>query len=79
MQPNPQRLPISKSNLSLKSLLNSSNPNELIQKMISQNPKLNNVMQMMQNSGKTPREFFYQFAQMKGINPDQFLNSLLQE
>lgn len=80
MQQNPfQKLPTSKSNFSLKSLLNSSNPNELVQKIISQNPQLNNVMQLMQGSGKTPKDFFYQFAQSKGVNPDQFLNSLMQE
>ena len=64
---------------SLKSLLKSSNPNELIQNLISQNPKMKNIMQLMQNSGKTPKEFFYQFAQQKGINPEDFVNSLLQE
>lgn len=79
MQINNSKLPISKSNFSLKSLLNSSNPEELVKNMISQNPQLNNVMQLMQSSGKTPKDFFYQFAKTKGVNPDQFLNSLMQE
>lgn len=70
----------SKSNLgSIKTLLNSSNPSELVQNLISQNPQLQNVMQLMQSSGRTPKEFFYQYAQQKGINPDEFINSLLQE
>ena len=76
-QINPKLL--SKNNLSLKTILNSSNPSELIQNLISQNPKMNNVMQLLQSSGKTPKEFFYQMAKQKGVNPDQFLNSLLQE
>jgi hypothetical protein len=64
---------------SFKSLLKSSNPSELIQNLISQNPKMKSVMQLMQNSGKTPKEFFYNYAKEQGINPDQFINSLMQE
>ena len=71
---------LSKNNLnSFKSLLNSSNPQELIQNFISQNPQMNNVIQLMKTSGKSPKDFFYQFAQQKGVNPDEFINSLLQE
>ena len=76
---NQKSLP-SRSNVnSFKTLLNSSNPQELIQNLISQNPKMKNIMQLMQNSGKTPKDFFYQFAQQQGINPDNFINSLMQE
>ena len=79
MQPNLKSL-LSKSNFnSLKSILKSSNPQELIQNLISQNPKMKNVIQLMQNSGKTPKEFFYQYAKQQGINPDEFINSLKQE
>lgn len=60
----------------LKKFLNSSNPNELINSMISNNPKLQSVMQLMNSSGMTPKQFFYNYAQQNGINPDQFLNSL---
>jgi hypothetical protein len=40
---------------------------------------MKNVMQLMQNSGKTPKEFFYNYAQQNGINPDNFINSLMKE
>ena len=60
----------------LKKFLNSSNPNELINSMISNNPKLQSVMQLMNSSGMTPKQFFYNYAQQNGINPDEFLNSL---
>jgi hypothetical protein len=43
----------------IKSILNSSNPVEAIQKM-----------------GMTPKQLFYRFAQQKGVDPDQFLNSI---
>jgi len=69
----------SKNNNNFLSLLKSSNPNELVQKLISSNPQLNSVMQLMQTSGKTPKDFFYTYAQMKGVNPDEFLNSLMKE
>ena len=63
----------------LKQILNSSNPQEMIQNMISSNPKLQSVMQLFQNSKLTPKQFFYQYAQQNGIDPDQFINSLKQE
>ena len=44
--------------------------------MISSNPKLQSVMQLMNSSGMTPKQFFYDYAQQNGINPDDFINSL---
>jgi len=61
----------------LKSLLNSSNPSELIQNMIKSNPKMQSVMQLLNTSGMSPKQFFYQYAQQNGVNPDQFINSLM--
>ena len=43
--------------------------------MVSQNPKMQNVMQLFQSSNMTPKQFFYQYAQQNGINPDDFLKS----
>ena len=71
IQPNQVR----KNNL-LSQFLNSSNPKEAIQKMVMNNPKMQNVLQLFQNSNLTPKQFFYQYAQQNGINPDQFINSL---
>lgn len=58
------------------SILQSSNPKELLQKMISNNPQAQNAFQLFQSSNMTPKQFFYQYAQQKGIDPDQFINSL---
>lgn len=63
----------SRNNEFLKSFLSSSNPEELINNLISSNPKLQSVMQLMRSSGMTPKQFFYNFAQQQGINPDEFL------
>jgi len=48
----------------------------MIQNMISSNPKLQSVMQLFQNSKLSPKQFFYQYAQNMGVDPDQFINSL---
>ena len=71
------KLPSLKNNLNmLNNLLQSGkDPSSLIQGLLEKNPKLKNIMSLMNNSGMTPKQFFYHFAQQKGINPDQFLNS----
>ena len=53
-----------------------SNPKDLINNLISNNPQLKNIMSMFNSSGMTPKQFFYQYAQQNGIDPDQFLESL---
>ena len=57
-------------------LLNSANPMEYIQQMVMKNPNMQQIMQVFQGSGMTPKQFFYQFAQQKGIDPDSFLKQL---
>jgi hypothetical protein len=44
--------------------------------MIQNNPQAQNLLQIFQNSNMTPKQFFYQYAQQMGIDPDQFLNSI---
>ena len=69
----------SRNNDLLKKILNSSNPNELLNSMISSNPKLQSVMQLMNSSGMTPKQFFYNYAQQNGIDPSQLINTLQQK
>ena len=66
----------SRNNDLLKQVLNSSNPNELLNSLISQNPQLHTLMQSMNSSGMTPKQFFYNYAKQNGVDPDQFLSSL---
>lgn len=47
--------------------------------MISNNPKMNNVMQLMQTSRMSPKQFFYYYAQQNGVDPDQFINSMQEQ
>ena len=76
VQQSQKSLPSLKNNLNaIQQLLQGSNPSSLIQNMISQNPKMKNVMSLFNSSGMTPKQFFYNYAQQQGIDPDQFLNS----
>lgn len=78
LQAKQSQLQFSKSNL-LKSFMNSSNPMGLIQSIASQNPTLKNVMSLFNSSGMSPKQFFYQYANSQGVNPDQFVNSLMND
>ncbi len=78
--PQNQKLPLSGQQINnLKNLLNSQNPQTLIQSMIQSNPKLNNVLQLFKSSGMSPKQFFYNYAQQNGIDPDQLINTLQQK
>ena len=61
----------------LSQFLNSSSPESFIQNMAKNNPQLQNVLQLFNNSNLTPKQFFYQYAQQQGIDPNQFLNSFV--
>ena len=53
-----------------------SNPNEGLKMLISQNPQLQQVMNLVQQSGGNPKQAFMKMAQTKGINPQQIINML---
>ena len=65
-------------NSSLKQLIssfkNSSNPQQFLNNYIKNNPQIQNIYSMIQNSNKSPKELFYQIAQEKGIDPSIILN-----
>ena len=53
-----------------------SNPNEGLKMLISQNPQLQQVMNLIQQFGGNPKQAFMKMAQTKGINPQQIINML---
>lgn len=55
---------------------NSSNPQQLLYQMARQNPQLNNVLNLIQTSRKSPKDLFYQMAEQRGINPKDILQQL---
>jgi hypothetical protein len=49
----------------------------VLQNLAMKNPQMQNAMQLFQNSQMTPKEFFFHYAQQNGVDPYQFLNSLM--
>ena len=60
-----------------KAMANGGNPANVIQSLVQSNPKMQGIMNMFNSSGMTPKDFFYQYAQQNGVDPNQFVNSLL--
>ena len=54
---------------------NGSDMKSVIQNMVAQNPKIKPLIDSFNSSGMTAKQFFYQYAQQNGINPNEFLNS----
>lgn len=52
------------------------NPQMMLQQMISQNPQMKQVMDLVNQNGGDPKAAFYKMAEEKGINPDEILNML---
>ena len=53
-----------------------SNPNQMIADMLNNNPAAREMFMAMKNSGQSPREFFYQMAKEKGVDPNAILKQL---
>lgn len=51
------------------------NPQNMISKMLQNNPNLKPVMDMVKN-GANPRDLFYSMAKQKGVDPESILSQL---
>lgn len=65
--------PINNLQETYRSLMNSNNPIQFLQNLAKNNPQLSQVMNMVNMSGRTPRDLFYQMARQKGVNPEEIL------
>ena len=54
---------------------NARNPAEMLSRLASTNPQVNQVMKLVQSAGD-PKKAFYDLARQKGVNPDDILNML---
>ena len=54
-------------------LKNSNSPNAMVENMVRQNPKYNDVMNYVQKNGGDPKAAFYKMAAEKGVDPNQIL------
>ena len=61
----------------LKTLINtfktSNNPQQLLTNLIKTNPQAQNVLNLIQNSNKNPKQLFYELASQKGVDPQTIL------
>ena len=76
MMQNNQAQPYGQIKQMMNALRNSSNPQQLFLNMLGNNPQIKQTIQMIQQSGKSPKDLFYQMAQEKGVDPNQILNML---
>ena len=53
-----------------------SDPNQAVADMINSNPNALQIINMLKNSGKTPKELFYELAKQKGVDPNEILKQL---
>ena len=47
---------------------------QVIQNNLTNNPQLQQVMQLVRASNMTPKEYFYMLAKQRGVDPNQILN-----
>ena len=60
----------------LQQMKSARNPEGMMKLLAQQNPQLNQIMQMANQSGKTYKDLFYEKAQQMGVNPDDILNTI---
>ena len=54
----------------------SANPQQLLMNLAVSNPNVQRVLNMVKESGKSPKDLFFELASKKGINPNAILNQL---
>lgn len=52
------------------------NPQQMLMNMAQQNPQMKQTLDMINNSGKSPKDLFYELAKQKGVDPNQILSML---
>lgn len=52
------------------------NPQAFLNNLITQNPQMREVMNLVNQSGKNPKDLFYELARQRGIDPEEVLRSL---
>lgn len=60
----------------LTNIQNSVDPRAKLNDLINSNPKIRDIMKMVQRYGNNPKDAFYALAKEKGVNPDDVLNAL---
>lgn len=56
-------------------MMQNGNPMQVFQQMAQSNPQLQPILNMLRNGGN-PQQIFMNMCQQRGINPQQFINSI---
>ena len=59
-------------------LMSGMNPNQIMQNVIQSNPQAQVILNQMQQSGMTPRQYVMQLAKQNNINLNPMINMLKQ-
>ena len=65
-------------NLIIQMMTNGQNPNQVIQQLVQQNPQAQVILNQMQQSGMSMKDFTLQYAKQNNINLQPILNTLSQ-
>ena len=49
-------------------------PQQLLMNMAMKNPNIQKIIDMINESGQTPKDLFFQMARQKGIDPNIIIN-----
>jgi len=60
-----------------KMMKNARNPQQLFNNMLQNNPDAKKAMDMLNSSGKSPKDFFYEAAKQQGVDPNSILNMFM--
>lgn len=50
------------------------NPQQMLNNMVQNNPQIKQAIDLINNSGKSPKDLFYEMAKQKGVDPNQILS-----
>jgi len=65
-------------NLIIQMMTNGQNPNQVVQQLVQQNPQAQVILNQMQQSGMSMKDFTLQYAKQNNINLQPILNTLSQ-
>lgn len=60
----------------LNTVRSSNNPMQMLSNLAMQNPQMKTMIQQINQSGLTPKQYFIQTAQQSGIDPNIIINQL---
>ena len=63
-------------NLLMGLLSGNTNKEQIVRNLVAQNPQMNAIMQQVQNSGMSIKDFTMQYAKQNNINMQPFLNMM---